>query len=611
MKKPVSRTRAGVAKLSLQQLYRTRTIGAGRWSPDGKRICFVSNASGRRNLWIAESDGGWPQQLTVSDQRQIPGSWSPDGKWITFQSDYDGNEQWDLFAVSTRTGDGIALTDTPEISEESPVWSPNGKFIAYHAKAKSSPSYEIHVMEFAGLRAREVTTGTPKDFSNQDPVWSPDGRYLAYTSSRADQKLDIIYVADLRTGTRWRVTPPDGEHNYHATAWSPGGTKLLVTSNALNRVSNVALLDRRSGEMEWITRGEWDSEAGEFRGHWIAYETNVDGNTEVFLYDTQKKIASRVPSRVGLNSLGSHVFAPDGKRILFYYGGPTEPRDIYTYAIGAPKPVRVTRSAMAALDTSSLVEPFLVHYDSFDGLRISAFLYIPFNLKHIRRAPGIVLVHGGPSAQSMNGFNRDVQYLVNSGYLVIAPNYRGSTGYGKDFEEKNRFDMGGGDLQDVVFAAKYLYGTGYVARNRIAIVGGSYGGYMTMMGLTQTPEIWAAGVAIVPFVNWFTELEHEDPALREWDLATMGDPVANRELYESRSPINFVDRVQAPLLVLAGGNDPRCPREESDQIAEAIRSRGGVVEYMFYQNEGHGFARIENAIDSFERTVTFLNHYMK
>ena len=258
-----------------------------------------------------------------------------------------------------------------------------------------------------------------------------------------------------------------------------------------------------------------------------------------------------------------------------------------------------------------MVEPSLVHYPSRDGLSISAFLYVPYNLKKNRRNPAIVYVHGGPSSQHMNGFHRNVQYLVNNGYLVIAPNYRGSTGYGKDFEERNRFDMGGGDLDDVVEAARFLTGTGYVDNKRIAIMGGSYGGYMTMMGLTKRPKIWAAGVAIVPFVNWFTELEHEDPILREWDLSTMGDPVTNRRLYEDRSPIFFIDNIRGPLLVLAGGNDPRCPKEESDQIVRAIRARGGVVEYKFYEEEGHSFSRLENSIDSFERTVAFLDKHMR
>ena len=373
----------------------------------------------------------------------------------------------------------------------------------------------------------------------------------------------------------------------------------------------MGLLDIGSGAIDWITRETWDCDAGEFRGGFIAYESNVDGNGRVFLYDVKTRKRKALGAKSGLNSLGSEVFSPDGKRVLLSSSGPTQPNDLHIGAVSGGGLTRVTQSMLAAMDPDDMVEPYLVHYLSRDNLEISAFLYVPYNLRKNRLNPAIVYVHGGPSSQHMNGFNRSVQYLVNNGYVVIAPNYRGSTGYGKDFEERNRFDMGGGDLEDVVEAAHFAAGCGYVDPNRIAIMGGSYGGYMTMMGLTKRPEIWAAGVAIVPFVNWFTELAHEDPSLREWDLATMGDPVANRRLYEDRSPIFSIDKVRAPLLVLAGGNDPRCPKEESDQIVRAIQARGGVVEYKFYEEEGHSFSRLENSIDSFERTVAFLDKYMR
>ena len=609
----VSQRRPRVPKISLDRLYSTRTIRSGRWSPDGRRICFAYNASGRHNLWIVPAEGGWPLQLTVSNQRQIPGEWSPDGRWITFQSDYNGNEQWDIFAVSVENGEVANLTRTPEISEETPRWSPDGHFLAYVSKPKTSASYEIHVMQFATGESEAVTWETPKEFSNSDPIWSRDGRYLAYTRSRSDQKVDTIHVVDLFTGDTSCVTPPGGEYNYRATDWSPDGSKLLVTSNALNRFSNVAMLDVSTGAMEWITADEWECESGNFHpsGQFVTYERNCDGNSEVFVFDTV--IGGRIDpiERPGLSTLGQHVFSPAGDRLLFSYSGPCEPNDLHTYDIAQQKTVKITNSMLAGIDPEHMVEPYLVRYASFDGLMISAFLYVPHNLERDESHPAIVSVHGGPSAQTMNGFNRSIQYLVNNGYVVIAPNYRGSTGYGKDFEEKNRFDMGGGDLQDVIGAARFLQTIGYVNPRKIALTGGSYGGYMTMMGLTKAPEVWAAGAAIVPFVNWFTELEHEDPVLREWDLATMGDPVENRALYEDRSPIHFIDRIRAPLLVLAGANDPRCPKEESDQVTEAIRKRGGVVEYHSYEDEGHGFSRIENAIDSFERTVAFLNKYVK
>jgi dipeptidyl aminopeptidase/acylaminoacyl peptidase len=602
-----------VPKLSLERLYRTRTIGSGRWSPDGRWVAFTANTSGRQNVWVVPADGGWPLQLTVSDQRQVLGQWSPDGKWIVFQSDYDGDEQWDLFAVSLEDGDVRNLTCTSEASEEAPQWSPDGSRLAYMQKPKASPSYEIHVMDFATRRVREITRDTPRQFSNEDPIWSKDSRYLAFTRTRADQKLDQIFVAELSTGQLNMVTPPGAEQNYYASDWSPDGRHLLITSNALNRSSNVALLEITTSKPIWITRDVWDCDAGEFdpSGRMLTYERNVDGNSEIMLYDCQSGAHTALASQPGLNRTGSETFDRAGKRALFSYSGPCEPNDLYTYDFETRATTRITSSLLAAMQPEDLVTPYLVHYQSHDDLEISAFVYAPYNQERNASNPGVVYVHGGPSAQSMNGFNRSIQFLVNNGYVVIAPNYRGSTGYGKDFEEKNRFDMGGGDLQDVIHAAHFLESTGYVDARKIAIMGGSYGGYMTMMGLTKTPEIWAAGVAMVPFVNWFTELEHEDPILREWDLATMGDPVKNRARYEDRSPINFIDRIRAPLLVLAGANDPRCPKEESDQVVEAIRRRGGIVEYKFYENEGHGFSRMENAVDSFQRTVAFLDRYVK
>jgi len=219
-------------------------------------------------------------------------------------------------------------------------------------------------------------------------------------------------------------------------------------------------------------------------------------------------------------------------------------------------------------------------------------------------------VHGGPTSQTVNSFNRFIQHMVNQGYMVIAPNYRGSTGYGKEFQQANLFDMGGGDLQDVMAAADFIKQTGYLDPKKIALVGGSYGGYLTMMGVTKAPEVWAAGVPIVPFVNWFTEIRNEDPVLQQSDLATMGDLEKNKDLFHDRSPIFFVDKIKAPLLLLAGGNDPRCPKEESQQVIDAVKKRGGTVELKVYENEGHGFARVENQIDAYKRVSDFLKAHV-
>src|SRR3989442_1535692 len=246
-----------------------------------------------------------------------------------------------------------------------------------------------------------------------------------------------------------------------------------------------------------------------------------------------------------------------------------------------------TNGRSRAVNWEDMVEPYLVHYPSRDGKwTISAFVYAPYNLPRNGQHPAIVYVHGGPAAQTVNSFNRFVQYVANQGYIVIAPNYRGSTGYGKDFQQANLFDMGGGDLQDVIAAADWIKQTGYVDPKKLILMGGSYGGYMTMMGVTKAPEVWAAGVPIVPFVNFFTEIENEDPVLQQSDMATMGDPVKTKALYQDRSPIFFASQIKAPLFLLAGGHDPRRPKTESQQVVDAIKKRGRVVDDKVYENEG-------------------------
>ena len=249
----------------------------------------------------------------------------------------------------------------------------------------------------------------------------------------------------------------------------------------------------------------------------------------------------------------------------------------------------------------------LVHYPSRDGkFTISAWAYVPNNIVRNQTYPAIVYIHGGPASQSMDTFNRFIQYMNNQGYLVIAPNYRGGSGYGRDFREGNRRDAGGEELNDVLGAAEFLKRSGFVDPAKMVAMGASYGGYLTMMAVTHHPEMWAAGVPIVPFVNWVTEFANEDPELQEHDRLFMGDPVKDKALWEERSPINFVDKIKAPLFILAGANDVRCPRSEAEQVAAAVKKHGGVATLKVYENEGHGFARVENQIDAYRRVADFL-----
>jgi dipeptidyl aminopeptidase/acylaminoacyl peptidase len=611
--------------LTIEKLYMTRQVGRPTWSPDGKSIAFISNMSGRNNIWTVSAEGGWPTQLTVSDQRQSSVAWSPDGKWIAYQSDYDGDEQWDIFIVSPKTGKVVNLTGTREIAEMDPTWSPDGRYLAYLVKPKTSAAYEIDIYDMVMREVKHLTTNTPQDKRNSNPIWSKDGKYIVYTQEQAKGTDSNIFVADVATGKNTLLTPHEGEQVYVANDITylhmVDAATVLLTSNAGNGYDNIGILNvgmkgSLAGNLvpdkiKWLTKDKWEIRGGEFSpdGKHLTFSANIDGNEDIYLHDlaTGKSTALPIPKGVNEPAGGHSAFTKDGSRLLYYHNGPTAPGDLWVYTMATGKSHQVTHSLVAGVRSEDMVEPYLVHYPSRDGKwTISALLYVPFNMARNGQNAAIVYIHGGPTSQTMNSFNRFVQYATNQGYMVLAPNYRGSTGYGKEFQQANLFDMGGGDLQDVLAGVDWIKQTGHLDLKKIAVMGGSYGGYLSMMSVTKAPDVWAAGVPIVPFVNWFTEIENEDPVLQQSDLATMGDVVKNKALYEERSPINFIDQIKAPLLLLAGGHDPRCPKSETQQVVDAIKKRGGTVDYKVYENEGHGFARVENQIDAYKRVADFL-----
>jgi len=565
----------------------TRQIGGVTWSPDGKSVAFISNMSGRNNLWIVPAGGGFPTQLTVSDQRQSSPAWSPDGKWIAYQSDYDGDELWDIFLVSPKTGKVVNLTRTREIAEMNPTWSPDGRFLAYEVKPKTSGAVEINIYDTVMREVRHLTTNTPQDKRNYNPIWTKDGKYIVYTQTQAKGTDSNIFIADVATCKSTLLTPHEGEQLYRANDLSPDGMHALLTSNAANGYENVGLLNVDSKKIKWLTQDKWRIRGHEFSpdGKRVIFTANVDGNEDIHLHDltTGKSTQLQIPKGVNAPEGGHSAFTKDGQQLLYTHNGPTAPGDLWTYHLATGKSQQITHSLVGGIRSDDLVEPLLVHYPSRDGKwTISAFLYVPHNMARNGQNAAIVYVHGGPTSQTMNSFNRFIQYAANQGYMVLAPNYRGSTGYGKEFQNANLFDMGGGDLQDVLAGVDWIKQTGHLDPKKIAVMGASYGGYLSMMAVTKAPDIWAAGVPIVPFVNWFTEIENEDPVLRESDLATMGDPVKNKALFEDRSPINFIAQIKAPLLLLAGGHDPRCPKSESQQVVDSIKKRGGAVDYKVY-----------------------------
>ena len=248
--------------------------------------------------------------------------------------------------------------------------------------------------------------------------------------------------------------------------------------------------------------------------------------------------------------------------------------------------------------------PDSVVYPSLDRHDVPALLYRAARPGAGR--PAVVYVHGGPNWLTQVTWDPLVQHMVSRGWTVLAPNYRGSTGYGREWQLANRFDLGGGDTQDVVAGADYLVREGLADPSRIALTGESYGGYLTMTSLTQYPERWAVGAAVVPFLNWFTAFANERDDVQYWDRENLGSPDRDADLFHERSPFFFLERISSPVQLICGASDPRCPASESVQAHDALVALGKKCELVLYEDEGHDFLKIENLVDAETRCVTFV-----
>jgi dipeptidyl aminopeptidase/acylaminoacyl peptidase len=611
----ISEANSGARPAPIEDLYYTRNVAGASWSPDGKFIAFITDMSGRLNLWKVNSSGGWPIQLTQSDQRQFNPVWSPDGKWLVFQQDSGGNELWDLYAVPSAGGEIVNLTQTPGIREESPLWSPDGKTLALNSKPKDSTQYDISLLDWSTKKVRRLTNESTKTHSWSVAAWSKDAKTLfANRGEISGTPESEIYAIDVTTGKSENLTPHQGQVLFAATGLSPDGKNLLVTSNQKNGSPNVGMLDIANRKITWITDTKWEAGSGTFSpdGSSFTYVLNQDGRIDAYL-GNRSGHAQKINLPEGLNNLSGNptAFSPSGDRLLISHESSNHPADLWIYNIASKQPTQLTFSAIASLESTALPGSQIVHYRSFDGKMVSALMWVPFNLKRDGTNPALVLPHGGPTGQLVDYWNADVAALSSRGYICIAPNVRGSTGYGLEFQKANVKDLGGGDLQDEVYAAKFLAQTGLVDPKKIGITGGSYGGFMTLMAVGRTPDVWAAAVEEYGIIDWMTMLQHEDPELQTYEKSLLGDPEKDRQVYDAASPITYIHKAKAPLLVLQGENDPRVPKEEAQQVVDLLEKDGKVVDVHYYPNEGHGFYKRENQIDAIRRTIDWFDKYLK
>jgi dipeptidyl aminopeptidase/acylaminoacyl peptidase len=600
--------------VSIKDLYYTRSVLAPSWSPDGREIVFTTNLTGRFNLWRAPAEGGWPIQLTQSDDRQGGAQWSPDGQWIVYDQDFGGGAFFDLFAVPRAGGEPVNLTRTPEISEEGPHWSPDGKQLVFSYRPKTASVVDLALMDWQTRKVINFTNEKAKDRNWGFDGWSRDGQFIYADRGNVGGTDSDVYQIDVSSGKKENLTPHQGQILYGASSLSPDGRTLLITSNEHGGYENVALLDIASKKLTWVTQTEWDANSGDFSldGKAFTYTINEDGRADTYLVERSTGRAAKLAFPEGITTIAAspHSFSPDGTRLLISHQSSQRPADLWIYDLATHKPGQLTFSAIASLNPAAIPPSQLVYYKSFDGKTISAFLWMPFNLKRDGANPGVVLPHGGPTGQTVDFFNRTAAALASRGYVCIAPNVRGSTGYGMAFQKSNYQDLGGGDLQDEVYAAKFIAATGYVNPRKIGITGGSYGGYMAMMAIGKTPDVWGAAVELFGITDWLTEQDHETPLLQQYDQSILGDPVKDRKVYEDAAPKKYLANARAPLLVLQGQNDITDPKEEAEQVVAVLKGAGATVDAHYYPDEGHGFLKRENQIDAMQRTVDWFDKYL-
>jgi dipeptidyl aminopeptidase/acylaminoacyl peptidase len=614
-------TNPNATPVAVEDLFFTRGINSPSWSPDGREIVFSTNLTGRFNVWKVNASGGWPVQLAVSDDRQYDEVYSPDGKWIVYAQDIGGNEYPDLYAIPANGGTPVNITNSPDVREDNQQFSPNGAMLAVQYKTKQSPSNDIAVIDWSTKKARNLTNEKSPEYLWETTAWSRDGRYLYANRVTVAETDASVYQIDINSGSVTNLTPHEGkQYVVVCDDLSPDGRTLLITSDEKGGYRNVGLLDIASKKITWVTDTQWEAHGGHFspKGDVFTYTINADGRTSLYLgtvgrgvviQGRQRKID--FPEGITVEAGTPTSFSPDGTRLLISHQSSQRPADYWVYDLRTNKPQQLTYSAVAGLNPANLPPSQIVHYKSFDGKIISAFLWMPFNLKRDGTNPAIVVPHGGPTGQTLDNLNRTVAALASRGYICIAPNVRGSTGYGTEFLKANLKDLGGGDLQDEVYATKFLLDTGYVDQKKIGITGGSYGGYMTLMAIGKTPEIWSAAVDLFGVIDWFTMLQNSDPLLQQYIKSLLGEPDQNKAVYENTSPLKYITNAKAPLLVLQGESDIRVPKQQTDQVVEALKKAGKIVDVKYYPQEGHGFAKRENQVDAIRRTLAWFDKYLK
>jgi dipeptidyl aminopeptidase/acylaminoacyl peptidase len=591
-----------------------RFSSAVAFTTDGSQLLFASNISGQFNLWRVPVGGGWPDQLTAFSDETVRGvAVSPRDGTILLCADHDGDEFHQLYAIEGGRGWPHKLTDEPQVQHfvGGDAWSPDGTKFAYAANARTSSDMECWIRDADSGETRPVFGAGMFSFPG---AWSPDGTKLLALEFRNNSDSSV-HLIDVESGETRELTPHEDDTLFVPGAWARDGSGFHLVTDADSEFRGLAFYSFDSESFAWVEEPTQDVDdmALSEDGRVFSWLVNDRGYDRLRLRDTVSGAElpePELPEGARPHLTGAEpplVLSPDGSHAALIVSSPRRPPEAWIVETSTGRSWPVTDSRLGGLLEDDLVEIDLVSFPTFDGRAIPAWLYRP-NVDG--KVPVVLSIHGGPEAQERPVYQPLYQYLLSRGIGVLATNIRGSTGYGKSYQRLVQRDWGGGDMQDWEHAAKWLREQDWVDPERIGVCGGSYGGFAVLTCVTRLPDYWAAAVDIFGPSNLVTFAKAVPPTWKRFIARFVGDPETEVDFLMERSPITYVENVTTPLLVIQGATDPRVVKGESDQLVEKLQELGREVEYVVFDDEGHGFTKRPNELKAYRLAAEWLEQHL-
>ena len=597
-------------KYSIEQFYQNNQIGGGAFSDDETKLLVRSNESGIFNVYEIDIASGEKTQKTFSEKESFFAiDYLPGTNQILYSADKGGDELNHIYLMNE---DGTATDLTPGENEKARFagWSKDKKSM-YFTSNKRNPRffdfYKMNIETWESEMLYQNDNGINISNMSEDETWFA----FSQTITTSEKKLFLTNRIDNST-----IELSEEPGSYDASDFSKDNKYFFFITDVGKEFSYLVKYEIETGEQEVLFETNWDvmysylSENERYR----VIAINEDGKNTLFIKDLVNNSDVYFPE-IPDGDIKGVSFSESEEKIRLTIGTSKSPNNIYVYDMGSKELKKLTETLNPEINVNDMVAAEVVRYPSFDGLEIPAIYYKPIDATKRNKVPALVWVHGGPGGQSRTGYSSLIQYLVNHGYAILAVNNRGSSGYGKTFFKMDDLNHGDKDLKDCIWGKKWLQAQDYIDAEKIGIIGGSYGGYMTMAAMTFTPDEFKVGVNIFGVTNWLRTLKSIPPyweSFRNALYKELGDPTTadSVRLYEI-SPVFHAHKVKNPVMVLQGANDPRVLKIESDEIVAGIEANGITVEYVVFDDEGHGFRKKENEIEGYGKILTFLETYLK